>query len=172
MITARLDHAQIDALLRRIESRGGDLSAPLSACGEIMLTSISRNFQTEGRYSTAGDMRGGSTRWAPLADATKLQRIGGKKAFTKSGAMKTSARKKLAGMKILQVSGKLAKSFSKQVSGNTLVVGTNRIDAAKHHYGGFGGRGKRVWEPARPILVVQDADVEDMVDVLQKHVLD
>ncbi len=168
MIAARFEHARIDALINRIQERGGNLTQPLSACGEIMLTSIDRNFEVQGRYSSAGDLRGGSTRWQPLAPATVAARLGGSKAYRKNGTLRKSAQRRLSGMRILQASGagSLRYTFTKKVSGSAVTVGSNRIDAAKHNYGGYGGRGKTVYEPPRPILVVQDEDVEEMMDIL------
>lgn len=170
MITARFDDRRIATALRRIADRGGSLSAPLNSCGEVLLASIDKNFEAEGRYSSPGDIRGGSSRWKPLAASTRLQRIGGSRAFTKKGGLRKNAQRKLEGMKILQRSqGGLASSFTKQVSGNTLTVGSNKTYAAIHHYGGLAGRGRRVTIPARPFLVVQDEDIEDMLDITEKH---
>lgn len=77
----------------------------------------------------------------------------------------------MEGMKILQVSGKLASSFAKRVSGNTVTVGSNDIKAAIHNYGGQAGRGRKVSIPARPILVVQNEDIEEMMEVLKRHLI-
>lgn len=165
-------------MLRAIAARGDNLSAPLAACGEIMRTSIDRNFEAGGRFSSAGDVRGGTNRWADLAPSTKRSRI--------------------SDYRILQGRGHLAASFVPVVSGNNLIIGSNLEYAAIHHYGGttkphlilptYGkalafptaGGGKALVKsvrhpgsviPARPILVVQDQDVDDMVDVLGKHVV-
>ena len=169
MIVARFDHAHLDAEIANIINRGRDLTAPLASCGEVMLTSIDKNFEVQGRYASAESMRGGSTRWEPLAESTKRARIGGSRAFTNAGTLRKKARAKLAGLKILQQSGHLAASFSKQVGGNTLTIGSNLIYAAIHNYGGQAGRGHRVTIPARPMLVVQDEDVDDMLEILRKH---
>jgi phage gpG-like protein len=178
MIAARLDSSRIDGLLRRIEQRGGDLSSPLSACGEILRTSIARNFEVGGRYSTAGSVRGGSNKWVRLAASTMRMRN--------------------PAYRIMEVSGELALSVTPQVSGNTLVMSTNKPQAALLHHGGktkahkitarhgkalaFVGKGggmimrKSINHPgsnvpARPFMVVQDEDVEEIMDVLAKHVV-
>lgn len=156
-------------MLRELADRAMNLSAPLAACGEIMLTSIDRNFEAQGRYGAAGDVRGGTNKWQPLARATIISRLGGNRAFTKSGGLSKPAQRKLGGLKILQQRGTLAASFTKQISGNTLTIGSNRVYAAIHHYGGQAGRGKKVFIPARPFLVVQDEDVENMIGVLRRY---
>jgi phage gpG-like protein len=56
------------------------------------------------------------------------------------------------------------------VSGSTLIIGSNETQAAIQNYGGQAGRGRRVTIPARPILVVQDEDIEDMIDILDNYV--
>lgn len=170
MITGRLEHTGIDRLIQKISDRGGDLARPLSSCGEIMLTSISKNFEAQGRYSTVGDVMGGSTRWQKLAPRTVYDRLGGSRAFRRDGRLRKSAQRKYEGMKILQRSGRLAGSFSKLVSGNTLTIGSNVVYAAIHHYGGKAGRKNAVTIPARPILVVQDEDIEDMLDILGRYI--
>jgi phage virion morphogenesis protein len=139
---------------KKLAKGGASLSAPLSACGEILLSSVEENFQQEGRFSSAGSWRGGGTRWPDLSPATKEARA-------KQG--------KWPGKK-LQVSGQLAASISKNVKGNEVTVGTNKAYAAIHQFGGQAGRGRKVKIPARPFLVVQDEDVEEMMDVLGKHV--
>lgn len=170
MIKIAFDSSEIDRMVRRIIERGGNLTPALDACGEIMLTSVDKNFEAEGRFSTVGDVRGGSTRWKDLADATKLDRIGGSRAFTKRGDLRKKAKRKLSGLKILQRSGKLAASFSKRTYGNTCEVGSNRVYAAIHHFGGNAGRGRKVKIPARPILVVQDEDEENMLYTLDRYI--
>lgn len=168
MITARFDSSAIEQRLMRIAERGENIAAPLNAIGEVILTSIDKNFEQEGRYEDT--LHGGSTKWLPLAQSTRLQRINGSRAFTKKGTLRKRAREKLSGLKILQRSGVLARSFGKKVYGNTCEVGSNRIYAAIHHYGGQAGRGRRVTIPSRPILVVQDEDVTESLTILDKHI--
>jgi len=174
----RLESTKVNALLHEIAQRSDDLSRPLSSCGEVMRTSIDRNFEVGGRYSSAGSVRGGSNRWVDLAQSTKQQRGGA--------------------YKILQGSGHLATSFVYEVAGNTLIVGTSVEYAAIHHFGGktkahkikptykkalsfVGSGGNRVTVksvnhpgsdiPERPILVVQDEDVDEMLDILGKYIM-
>lgn len=171
MIIARFDSSRFDAAVKTLSDRSINLNAPLRACGEVMMTSVDRNFEVQGRYSTASEVHGGSTRWKDLAPSTKLARIGGSRAFTKKGSLRAGAQRSLSNLKILQVRGRLAASVTYQVSGNTLAIGSNVIYAAIHNLGGYAGRGHSVYIPGRPFLVVQDIDVEDMITILQKHLL-
>jgi phage virion morphogenesis protein len=169
MIIARFESSRFEQAIKDLKDRSVNLSAPLRSCGEVMMTSVDRNFQIQGRYSGQNDARGGSTRWKDLAPATKLARLGGSKAFTKKGSLRASAQRHLASLKILQVRGRLAASITYAVSGNTLTIGSNVIYAAIHNFGGMAGRGRSVQIPARPFLVVQDQDIDDMITILQKH---
>lgn len=141
--------------LQKLKDAGADLSKPLSACGEILLSSIEENFQQEGRFDSAGSWRGGNNRWADLAERTKAARA-------KKG--------KWPGKKLQMSQGGLAASISKSVQGNLVTVGTNKAYAAIHQFGGQAGRGRKVTIPARPFLVVQEEDADNMVEILNKHI--
>jgi phage virion morphogenesis protein len=146
----------VKARLQVLAAAGADLSAPLSACGEIVLSSVEENFQREGRFDTAGSTRGGNNRWADLSERTKAARA-------KKG--------KWPGKKLQMSQGGLAASINKQVQGNTVTVGTNKAYAHIHQHGGQAGRrSSRVTIPARPFLVIQEEDVNEMVDVLNRHI--
>ena len=175
MITARFESAAVEHRLKRIAERGGNLARPLNAIGEVLLTSIAKNFEDGGRYSTPGSVRGGTNRWHPLAASTLLNRN--------------------RSYGIMNVSGTLARSFQKTISGNTLAIGTNRIQAAILHGGGktkphvirprngkalaFNSIGGHIIArsvnhpgsdiPARPILVVQDEDVDESLHILDRY---
>ena len=145
----------VNARLKKIAAAGKNLAAPLNAIGEIVMSSVEENFAQEGRFASAGSWRGGNTRWADLAESTKAARA-------KKG--------KWPGKKLQMSAGGLAASISKTVTGKDVTVGTNKVYGAIHQFGGMAGRGRSVAIPARPFLVVQDEDVEDMVDVLDKYI--
>jgi phage virion morphogenesis protein len=150
-----VDSEPVTARLKKIAKAGKDLAGPLNAIGEIVMSSVEENFAQEGRFESAGSWRGGNMRWPDLAESTKAAR----------------ARKgKWPGKKLQVSQGGLAASISKNVTGNDVSVGTNKEYGAIHQYGGMAGRGRSVSIPARPFLVVQDEDVEDMMDVLDKHI--
>lgn len=154
-VKVSVNSAPVIARLKKIAKAGADLTAPLNTIGEIILSSVEENFAREGRFESAGSWRGGNTRWADLAASTKAARA-------KQG--------KWPGQKLQMSQGGLAASISKVVKGNAVTVGTNKAYGAIHQFGGQAGRGRKVTIPARPFLVVQDEDVEDIMDVLDKYI--
>lgn len=56
------------------------------------------------------------------------------------------------GGKTLQLSGQLAASISTQSGNGYARIGSNKVYAAIHHFGGQAGRGKKLTLPARPYL--------------------
>jgi phage virion morphogenesis protein len=150
-----VDSEPVIARLKKLAARTGDLSAPLNALGDIVLSSVEKNFEAEGRYESAGSWRGGNTRWKDLADSTKAARA-------KKG--------KWPGKKLQVSQGGLAASISKSVTKGAVTIGTNKAYGAIQQFGGQAGPGHKVTIPARPYLVVQDEDVEDMLDVLDRHI--
>jgi phage virion morphogenesis protein len=139
-----------------MQRRGSDFSPALRIIGGDLISSIEENFQREGRYASAGSMRGGTNRWEPLRPSTRALR-------EKAG--------KWPG-KILQVSGHLAASITKEVSATSLILGSNLPYAAIHQLGGQAGRGRNVTIPARPYLVIQDEDLEDIIDILTDYLME
>lgn len=63
------------------------------------------------------------------------------------------------GSHMMRDSGNLLGSLTREVEGDTLRVGTNRIYAAIHQFGGQAGRGRKVTMPARPWLGLSREDV-------------
>jgi phage virion morphogenesis protein len=90
---------------------------------------------------------GRPTRWAGLKPAT----------WAAKGSRKT-----------LVESGRLRGSITKQIAGSTVVVGTNVEYGAIHQFGGKAGRGRRVTIPARPFLLVQDEDWEEINEAMSE----
>jgi phage virion morphogenesis protein len=159
--------AELSAALRQAAHRAEHLKPAWEECGEVMLRSVFETFQAEGRPQP----------WKPLADATVLQRLGGaRKAFTKKGQYKASAVKKLGRMKILQVSGErggLLGSVVYTTADSFLEIGSVKVYAAIHQYGGEAGRrSARVQIPARPYLVVQPEDEVVMAQIFERYILE
>jgi|Deesub1362B_J571_1020462.scaffolds.fasta_scaffold00331_36 phage virion morphogenesis protein len=90
----------------------------------------------------------GRPRWRPLAKATLRQRG--------------------SNAKILQDRGKLRDSINFKVKSNAVEIGTNRPYAAIHQFGGYAGRGRKVYIPARPYLLLQKEDKEDIKKILKE----
>jgi len=124
----------VTARLKKLAAAGKNLSAPLAAIGEIVLSSVEENFAQEGRFESAGSWRGGNTRWADLTESTKAAR----------------ARKgKWPGKKLQVSQGGLAASVQKTVTAKDVTVGTNKAYGAIHQFGGMAGRGRNVSIPER-----------------------
>lgn len=60
---------------------------------------------------------------------------------------------------MLRESGNLLGTLTREVEGNTLRVGTNRIYGAIHQFGGQAGPGRKVSIPARPWLGLSRDDI-------------
>lgn len=156
MVILRFDgRDRLSRHLATIRERSGNLTPVLRQCGEIMQSSIEENFLSGGRFASAGTWRGGNSRWADLAPSTKAAR----------------AKKGKWPGKILQVSGNFAARISYTVTGNDLTIGSNHPAARIHQLGGKAGRGHKSNIPARPYLVIQDIDIDDMVDVAKTHIM-
>jgi phage virion morphogenesis protein len=140
--------------LAKIRERSGNLKPVLTDCGEIMRSSIEENFLREGRYESVDSWRGGNNRWQELSPVTIKQR-------EKSG--------RWPGKK-LQISGQLAASITYNVNGNSLEIGSNKVYAAIHQFGGPAGRNNRVTIPGRPYLVIQNEDVDEMIDIAGNYI--
>jgi phage gpG-like protein len=176
----------------RIAERGGDLRRPMLACGHIVHASVETNFARQGRFQEAGSWRGGTRRWAPLADSSNTRIAGGsRKRYKLRGGERAEAKRRIAGHKILQGTGQLVSSVHVSARGNSVEIGTNKAYGAVHQFGiddtvsvpsheRTSSRGKtyrvksfsrKLKMPARPYLVVQDGDVDEMVGVLDNHLM-
>ena len=71
---------------------------------------------------------------------------------------KPSARSKRDGGKPLTDKGTLRRSMTVDADSKSVRVGTNVIYAGIHQFGGKAGRRRKVNIPARPFLVISDAD--------------
>lgn len=138
-----IDDRQLQATLRRLERAGGDLTPAMRKISQTLLKVTEDNLAAEGR-----------PKWAPLAESTKLARLGGKKAYKKNGELRASAQRQQAGFRILQHSGQLASSVTPDYDSSQAAIGSNKVYAAIQHFGGEAGRGKSVELPARPYLPV------------------
>lgn len=67
--------------------------------------------------------------------------------------------------------GRLKRSINVKASSDKVIVGTNVIYAAIHHFGGQAGRGKKVKIPARPFMMIQDEDWKEINEVALDYLL-
>lgn len=108
--------------------------------GEILVASIEKNFREGGRYGVGegGEFVGGPTKWIESGRAKK-----------QSG-------------KTLVDTAQLSTSITYEATASGVEVGTNKIYGAIQHFGGETGKNKAVTLLARPYLVVQDEDLEEI----------
>ena len=147
-INIKVTRDDVTPLLARLKEKMGNLSPFMKNAGEVLITSIRKNFETGGRPE----------KWQGL------------KASTIKGRM-------LQGHwpgKILirhGVSGGLLGSLSYKASPDRVVVSANKIYAAIHHFGGKAGRGHKANIPARPFMLVQDEDWSEIKRMAGEYLL-
>jgi phage virion morphogenesis protein len=107
----------------------------------VMENETEKNFAQEGR-----------PKWQPMAPATIIKRIGGKKGYKKDGDMTARSKRILGELKILQDSGLLAGSVHSAYGNDYAVVGAARPYARIQQLGGRAGRNNKVTIPSRPYL--------------------
>lgn len=167
-ITVKIDDREVKELLNRIQKNLGDLTPVMKIIGSTVRTSVIRNFE-----------KGGRPKWPKHSTVTKKRR--GKSA------------------KVLMVqglAGGLAASINYQADKDSVKIGTNKIYGAVHQFGAKKGsfgtvaanikahlrKGIKVkahtrkmklpWGdiPARPFLMVQDEDWEEIRAALNDHI--
>jgi len=155
--------------LRRIAARMGSPGPGLKIMGEIVRTSVIRNFEVGGRPG----------KWKALRASTLRRKRGGRILVQQGFA------------------GGLMGSIHARVAGERVLIGTNKVYAAVHQFGAkkgsFGtvvaqvrahtrlGRTVRAhrrrmripWGdiPARPFLMVQDEDWREMREALGDYII-
>lgn len=84
---------------------------------------------------------------------------------------KPSKRAQKQGGKTLQDTGSLVASISMQYDNDKAVVGTNKVYAAIHQFGGKAGRGRKVTIPERPYLKLTNEDLEDIKQAVKEYLI-
>lgn len=133
----------------RLEAAFNNMEKPLKASGVYMLGSIERTFKAQGRPK----------KWQKLAKSTLAQRRKGK---GKGGAQ------------ILVNEGLLKGSVTTQdamkTTSNSMNIGTNKVQAARMHFGYPGGPGRgHSKTPARPFLIFQSEDRDAILTLFNRH---
>jgi phage virion morphogenesis protein len=162
-IDIQIDDKQILDAFDRMEKRCGNLKPAMSIIGTLLVNSIHENFVSQGRPQ----------KWQPLSEVTLHLLIGGNRGYKKNGQMRAPAARKIANKQILigsGMAGGLMGSIHYNADKESVLVGTPKEDyGAIHQFGGMAGRGKKVKIPARPYIVVQDADMAEIKDTLLNH---
>jgi phage virion morphogenesis protein len=142
-IEIRIDNKELQDYLIQLAEKTSDLRPLMRNIAGIMADSVEENFAQQGR-----------PKWQQLAKSTIEQRV-------KAG--------KWPGM-ILQLSqGGLASSITSHYDENSAVVGTNKVYAAIHQFGGKAGRGKNVEIPTRPYLKLGDSENTEILTEVKKY---
>lgn len=137
-IEIMVDDKEIQQLLKKLISKTENLRPLMKNIAGIMLDSVEENFEKEGRPD----------KWQGLAKTTIKQR--NKKGYWPG--------------RILQVRGELAASITSKYDENSAVVGTNKVYAAIHQFGGEAGKNKKVKIPARPYLKLGDKENKQIIE--------
>ena len=153
-IKMKIDDRQINELLRRLRRKMGDLTPVMEEIGELIVSSVQENFNRGGRYSEPGSWRGGNKKWKKLAPSTIRER----------------ERQGYWPGQILVRTGRLKNSIFYEAGKDHVTVGTNVVYAAIHQFGGKAGRKHAAKIPARPFLVVQDEDLEEIKEIILDYI--
>jgi phage virion morphogenesis protein len=140
-ITSNAD--QIADELQVIAARCGNLLPAMQIIGQTVLASVQKNFLAGGRPNG----------WQALSPVTLAMKKGGSILITKG------------------MGGGLLGSIHASPAADHVLVGTDKVYAAIHQFGGQAGRGQKVTIPARPFLMVQDEDWPEMKDQLSDYIL-
>jgi phage gpG-like protein len=154
------------AALDQINERLRDLSPIMGEIAETLRSSIDLNFMRGGRFGE-GELGGGTSRWVPSIRALEEGGI------------------------TLNKDGHLASSIRYDITGTSITISSNLVYAAIHQYGSAGlpggvvspvGKkalrftigGRVVFAmsseiPARPFIVVQAEDVEEIRAIISDH---
>ena len=144
-IEIKIEDKEIQQLLKKLVAKTENLRPLMKNIAGIMMDSAEENFEKEG----------GSEKWTPLAKATIKQR-------TKRGYWPG---------RILQMRGELASSITSYYDNDSAVVGTNKVYAAIHQFGGNAGRNKKVKIPARPYLSLTTNDEKQIINEIKNHLI-
>ena len=109
MLKIRVEDGAVRGLLNKLSGRLRNMSPVMRAISGIMRQAVEENFEQQGR-----------PKWLDIAASTKKQR----------------ERKGYWPGKILQRRGELAASITAKYDNNTAIVGTNKVYAAIHQFGG------------------------------------
>lgn len=114
---------------------------------EILQTSISYNFESGGRFGSANFYGGGTNKWKPSKRALKQ----GGQTLVDTGQLAASIRVHITSIN----------------NGLKIEIGSNKSYANIHQ---FGGKGNRAYIVARPFIVIQNEDLDQIERLVIKYV--
>lgn len=142
MIEIKIDDSVFRKNIEELINRVIDRRPLMRNIAGIMHHAVEENFAKEGR-----------PKWTPLSQKTIQARQ--KKGYWPG--------------RILQMRGELAASISQAYSNDEAVVGTNKVYAGIHQFGGKAGRGHRANIPARPFLKLTEQDLNDIKEAVIEY---
>jgi phage gpG-like protein len=104
--------------------------------GTLMIASVDKNFDVEGRYKSKGSVYGGSKKWKKISKAWRDAKVNRSPSWSP---------------KILQASGKMKQSMTYEARPDRCIFGTNLTNDG-FSYPAFHNE-------TRPFLVIQDEDI-------------
>ena len=139
-----VDQDNFKLALQQLIEKGANLQPVFAEVGSYIQHVAERNFESE-----SGPDGG---QWAPLAAST-LNRRG-------------------SGARILRDRGHLYASLTYRADRNQVEVGTNRIYARIHQFGGQAGRGRKVTIPSRPYLGLNAGNRREIGGIFSQHLFE
>lgn len=177
-MTVKSDHATLDGLLER-SSR---MAPAMASIAEVHRSSVVRNFEVGGRYSKAGSLAGGDSRWKPVAgNPTPLVRSGMLRDSIYARHTATEA-VVATGLEYAAIhnNGGEARSYARTelFTRNRAGKGSNESHPNLNPFakGTSAGRGQTYGDsvrnmPARPFMVAQDRDIAEDKRIIRSYLL-
>jgi phage virion morphogenesis protein len=150
MVTITLHDEEALRVIGTLRRRARDMTPFFSEVGEIVRSSIIRNFEEGGRPEA----------WTPtrIRSIYSAYRRKGRKAYTLKGALRKAFQRHAGSKKTLIDTADLMNSINARPYPDRVEIGTAKRYAAIHQFGGMAGRNRKVRIPPRPYLLVQDED--------------
>lgn len=142
MIEIKIEDSEFRKNIEELIKRALDRRPLMRKIAGIMHHAVEENFAKEGR-----------PKWSPLSPKTIQARQ--KKGYWPG--------------RILQMRGELAASISQTYSNDEAVVGTNKVYAGIHQFGGKAGKGHRANIPARAFLKLTEQDLNDIKEAVIEY---
>lgn len=136
-IEIKIDNKELNQVLDKLFEKTSDLKPLMKNIAGTMADAVEENFKQEGRPE----------KWAKLKDST----------------IKVRTQKGYWPGKILQMRGELAASITSNYDESSAIVGTNKIYARIHQFGGDAGRNKKTKIEARPYLKLDEKDLNNIL---------
>lgn len=161
LVNIKVEDKEVKDLFARMKERGKDLLPAMKVSGQIVRTSVVKNFEEGGRPE----------KWKPLSLATLFAGKKGKFAG-KRGRFRKGVEERFKNRKLLIDTGRLMNSINARPFPDRAEVGASAIYAAIHQFGGKAGVNRQAAIPARPFLMVQGEDWTEIRNCIVKHLME